>query len=100
MKDYKNCKIIHNDIDNIHEVRKSYNKISQGCLDEFSSEKKTAKNDEFGLLSVLQNSKWISKLKSILVASINVVNRIEESTSVLVHCSDGWDRTSQMCATA
>lgn len=99
-KDYKNCKVVHNDIDNIHEVRKSYNKLMEGCIDEYNPNKKTERPNEFGLLNVLQTSKWIPKLRSILIASLNVVEKIDENNNVLIHCSDGWDRTAQMCATA
>jgi hypothetical protein len=35
---------------------------------------------------------WIEMLSNIFQAAINVVKFIENDTSVLIHCSDGWDR--------
>ena len=37
-----------------------------------------------------------------ILASINEVlsSLIDKKHNVVVHCSDGWDRTSQMCALA
>ena len=40
-------------------------------------------------------------VRSVLSASVRVARCLErEACSVLTHCSDGWDRTPQMCATA
>lgn len=33
--------------------------------------------------------------QAVLSGAVRVVNSIERDTSVLVHCSDGWDRTAQ-----
>lgn len=38
------------------------------------------------------------KLCSVLFSSWQAVK--EEKASVLVHCSDGWDRTAQVCSLA
>lgn len=46
-------------------------------------------------IKALKDSSWLKHIKDILDASIFVVNAIRSGTSVLVHCSDGWDRTSQ-----
>lgn len=47
----------------------------------------------------ISNSNWLSYIRSILVASLNITTMIHsEHNSVLIHCSDGWDRTSQLCA--
>lgn len=39
-------------------------------------------------------------LHRILLAALRVVSSLMAGESVLVHCSDGWDRTSQMTAIA
>jgi Myotubularin-like phosphatase domain len=31
-----------------------------------------------------------------LIASIRIIDTMSQGTSVLIHCSDGWDRTSQV----
>jgi len=52
-------------------------------------------------LSQFVSSKWLEHVRSILAASVKVVKiLVEDKQSVLVHCSDGWDRTAQMCALA
>lgn len=34
----------------------------------------------------------------ILAGAVRVADKVESNkTSVLVHCSDGWDRTAQVC---
>ena len=44
---------------------------------------------------------WLKHIRAILEASTRVVHCIRrEKTNVLVHCSDGWDRTSQVCSIA
>ena len=40
-------------------------------------------------------------LQCILAAAIRIVDAVEnKKTSVLVHCSDGWDRTAQLTGLA
>ncbi|KAL6065703.1 Myotubularin-related protein 2 [Balamuthia mandrillaris] len=44
---------------------------------------------------------WMWHLKSVLRGAVKVVHAVEEcSCSVLIHCSDGWDRTPQVSALA
>ena len=47
----------------------------------------------------LGESKWLSHVMLILEAAVCCANHLViEKVSLLVHCSDGWDRTSQICA--
>ena len=40
-------------------------------------------------------------MRQLLQGAVRIVNLVEvEQASVLVHCSDGWDRTAQLCALA
>jgi len=49
----------------------------------------------------LENTKWLQYISGLLKASLLVVNAIDKDRkSVLVHCSDGWDRTPQIVALA
>jgi hypothetical protein len=44
---------------------------------------------------------WLRQSSLVLSAAVRVVSAVDrEGVSVLVHCSDGWDRTSQVCALA
>jgi myotubularin-related protein 6/7/8 len=50
---------------------------------------------------MLQESRWLDHVRSLLKGGSLVAKAIRvQKSSVLVHCSDGWDRTSQVCALA
>lgn len=52
-------------------------------------------------LSALEQSQWLHFVSQLLSVSVEVVEAIEEEERpVLVHCSDGWDRTTQVVALA
>ena len=51
-------------------------------------------------MSGLANSGWLKHVKAVLDVSIAIADCILSNRSVIVHCSDGWDRTSQTCALA
>ena len=49
-------------------------------------------------LSVLDSTEWMTHIREILKGTLAIVNVItQKQCSVLCHCSDGWDRTSQLC---
>ncbi|KAF0684746.1 Aste57867_23261 [Aphanomyces stellatus] len=75
-------------IDNIHVVRSSFNQLSQALY----------QVDDSTFHSTLQKSRWLEHINSILVGATDVASHLERGDAVLVHCSDGWDRTSQLCA--
>lgn len=52
-------------------------------------------------LSALESTRWLQHLSVMLKASTLVCSAMErEGRPVLVHCSDGWDRTPQIVALA
>ena len=58
-----------------------------------------AKNKPDKWWADLDKSGWLSHVRLVLLASARVAERIESSTaSILIHCSDGWDRTAQVSA--
>ncbi|CAK4919475.1 unnamed protein product [Aphanomyces euteiches] len=77
-------------IDNIHVVRSSFAQLSQALY----------QVDDTTFHSTLQKSRWLEHINSILVGATEVASHLERGDAVLVHCSDGWDRTSQLCALA
>ena len=85
---YSSCKMHFMNIPNIHKIRASYEALKGITL-----------KDDFYVL--LHHSKWILYLKAVLNAAKAVADfLILQRNSVLVHCSDGWDRTSQICSLA
>lgn len=51
-------------------------------------------------LSGLESSGWLKHIKSVLDTSWFIANALDKGISVVVHCSDGWDRTAQVCSLA
>lgn len=102
MEFYKDCKKIYLGIDNIHVMRDSLTKIQTALRlqDErptFDVREKTDVLDELGL----QRSQWLKHLGAVLQGTRQIVQNIHvHSSHVLVHCSDGWDRTAQLVSLA
>ena len=48
--------------------------------------------------STLADSDWYDFVFLILNGSLEIANNLRKGVNVLVHCSDGWDRTAQLCA--
>jgi hypothetical protein len=51
-----------------------------------------------GWLQNLEATHWMKHIKMVLAGSVMCAELVEQGTSVLVHCSDGWDRTAQVCS--
>ncbi|CAF0769870.1 unnamed protein product [Adineta ricciae] len=92
-EDYPNCELEFHNIQNIHVMRESLRKL-HAAIRNASHEDKTWFSD-------LENSNWLFHIRAILTAAIRLVSLIHnEKRSVLVHCSDGWDRTAQLTSLA
>lgn len=53
--------------------------------------------DDNKWLSAIEATRWLEHLKCVISGAVRIVDKIEiYKTSVLVHCSDGWDRTAQV----
>ncbi|XP_066574362.1 myotubularin-related protein 7 isoform X2 [Amia ocellicauda] len=90
---YSNIKFQFIGIENIHVMRNSLQKMLEVC------ELKSPSMGDF--LWGLENSGWLKHIKAVLEAGIFIAKAVsEEAASVLVHCSDGWDRTAQACSVA
>lgn len=51
-------------------------------------------------LGGIDASGWIRHIKALLDTALFMTQAIDNGISVLVHCSDGWDRTAQVCSLA
>ena len=50
-----------------------------------------------GYFAKLEESGWLRHVRLILCAGVLAAEKLHlEGASVLVHCSDGWDRTAQV----
>ena len=89
---YPGCKLEFEDIPNIHVVRESYNRLKALCQ---------TTTDESTFLSELDASRWFDMTSTILRSVLKTVLLVtRKKASVVLHCSDGWDRTSQCCSLA
>ncbi|XP_062916987.1 myotubularin-related protein 8 [Mobula hypostoma] len=90
---YSNIRFQFVGIENIHVMRNSLQKLLEVC------ELKTPSMSDF--LTGLENSGWLRHIKAVMDAGFFLSKAVaEENASVLVHCSDGWDRTVQVCSLA
>lgn len=48
----------------------------------------------------LESSGWLKHIQSVLETSFFIAQAVDNGVSVVVHCSDGWDRTAQVCSLA
>uniref|UniRef100_UPI00398EAD1E myotubularin-related protein 6 isoform X2 n=1 Tax=Pristiophorus japonicus TaxID=55135 RepID=UPI00398EAD1E len=86
---YSNIRFQFVGIENIHVMRASLQKVNEVC-----GTKALTLND---FLSGLESSGWLRHIKAVLDAAALLVKAVgHEGASVLVHCSDGWDRTAQV----
>lgn len=53
-----------------------------------------------GAVNFNLDSKWLEHLKLILDGAVKINEKINANHVVLVHCSDGWDRTPQLTSLA
>ncbi|XP_036596270.1 myotubularin-related protein 8 [Trichosurus vulpecula] len=90
---YANIRFRFIGIENIHVMRGSLQKLLEVC------EMKVPSMSDF--LAGLENSGWLRHIKTIMDAGIFLAKAVKvEKASILVHCSDGWDRTAQVCSLA
>ncbi|XP_030631142.1 myotubularin-related protein 3-like [Chanos chanos] len=87
---YPNCEVVFMSMANIHSIRKSFQSLRALCAQV---------PDPTNWLSALEGTKWLQHLSLLLKAALLVVNATDQDgRPVLVHCSDGWDRTPQIVA--
>lgn len=90
---YANIKLTFADIANIHVMRASLKALLQLLA------KRDPTDDDF--LQDVHKCGWLEHIRGVISTAARVKDLIHvERSSVLVHCSDGWDRTPQVTALA
>ncbi|KAH7960643.1 hypothetical protein HPB49_022002 [Dermacentor silvarum] len=98
---YPNCEVQFMSLANIHTIRKSFHASACPLLLHSRSVLSSLCIATCSWMSTLESSKWLYHLSGLLKASLVVANAVDlERRPVLVHCSDGWDRTPQIVAMA
>jgi len=92
-EDYPTCELEFHNIQNIHVMRESLRKLQAAI--------RNAAHDDKTWFTDLENSNWLFHIRAVLIAAKRLVSLVHgEKRSVLVHCSDGWDRTAQLTSLA
>lgn len=96
LANYQNCSLSFLGINNIHVIRDSQKKVRDMCHQFVNP-----MNDDSKWLNALDASQWLSHISLISSSSADVAKFVHlHGEPVVVHCSDGWDRTSQIVALA
>lgn len=91
-ENYQNTELVFLDIANIHVMRESLRKLKDICYPTI---------DDVHWLTNLEGTHWLDYIKVILSGAVKIADAVDRCRmSVVVHCSDGWDRTSQLTALA
>jgi myotubularin-related protein 6/7/8 len=99
MDGYKSARMAYLDIDNIHVMRRSLQSVVD-VLKDTDIVLSTAERPTIDR-SALNNSKWLVYLNRLLTGARQIAYTVAvQHSHVLIHCSDGWDRTSQLSALA
>lgn len=95
MENYKLGKKAYLGIDNIHVMRNSLKTVAE-AIREANLRPSVPLNR-----ALLRRSNWLRHISTILDGALIIVRNIHLNAShVLIHCSDGWDRTGQLSAVA
>ncbi|XP_059628407.1 phosphatidylinositol-3-phosphatase myotubularin-1 [Cornus florida] len=113
---YFHSEIVFFGVDNIHAMRESLGRL-RDCLDTHGATSSDGMSSFLrhggwtwgggnlssmsASVSTLGDSGWLIHVQTVLAGSAWIAARVAlESASVLVHCSDGWDRTTQLVSLA
>ncbi|KRX71563.1 Huntingtin-interacting protein 1 [Trichinella sp. T6] len=88
---YNKCDIQFLGLPNIHCIRVSFQKFRSSIMEA----------NESTWFQNLETCQWIHNLCALMTSALRAVEALQvEKRSVLVHCSDGWDRTTQIVSLA
>ena len=93
LRNYRRTELVFLDIDNIHKMRESMERLVRvaeelSCPDIDAAER----------AKMVAGTKWLYHVGMVLRGTATCVERLRQGAAVLVHCSDGWDRTSQIAS--
>jgi len=100
---YSNTSISFQNIQNIHVTRTSLEKLlAMICASSYSGGSAGGcAVPGYNWTASIEATGWLNHIRAILGTAVKVAQfAAVNGFPVLVHCSDGWDRTSQICALA
>ncbi|MED6292089.1 Myotubularin- protein 1, partial [Ilyodon furcidens] len=85
---YSNIELIFLEIPNIHVIRESLRKLRDVIYPTI---------DDAHWHSAIDQTHWLDNIRLLLSGAAKIADKLESGkTSVVVHCNDGWDRTTQL----
>ena len=84
---YEGSERVYLNLENIHTIRESHDRLSHQI--------KGSNGQKALWIEIEEGCAWLDHLRGILEGVGKIVESLK-SSHVLVHCSDGWDRTSQL----
>lgn len=94
-QDYPGAVVYHLNIANMYRMQSSYMGLMKLLLPG------SVDDTDRTWLSSVESTRWLDHVRLLLDGALKIARVLElEGASALVHCSDGWDRTSQLCALA
>lgn len=94
MTGYPDCSLDFLGIENIHTLRSALARLEQALAQDPTTMTRAT------LTAAVEASGWYQQIQAILSGARRVVDTLDAGDAVLCHCSDGWDRTTQICALA
>uniref|UniRef100_A0A6A7G540 Myotubularin-related protein 2 n=1 Tax=Hirondellea gigas TaxID=1518452 RepID=A0A6A7G540_9CRUS len=88
---YGQCRIRFLNIENIHIMRDSIQKLGKVLS--------RVKADDTDWVTQVEGTNYLKHIRGLLQATFTMISIIDRhKASIVSHCSDGWDRTTQLCA--
>jgi hypothetical protein len=89
---YVNCKLRFGGIEGIISINAAYKLIMKYCH-------KDSKLNDSKFLAKVEASGWYNLIRKQIQFAMEVVEVLhDKSKNALIHCADGWDRTSVLCS--
>eukprot|EP00943_MAST-04B_sp_MAST-4B-sp1_P009545 g9545.t1 len=89
---YEHSEKLYCNIGNIHTMRQSLNLLVDVC--EPTSIASGCEN----WWTQVEQTGWLRHVALVLIGAKDIAYIVEQGMSVVIHCSDGWDRTAQLAA--
>ena len=90
-----NMELLFCGIPNIHAVRGSCHKVYSTLCFKTETENKNAKAK-----NNMDSGNWYDSIIILIKGAFQISEAIKNENTVLIHCSDGWDRTTQLSCTS
>ncbi|KAK1797062.1 hypothetical protein P4O66_008459 [Electrophorus voltai] len=98
---YPNVELNFLDIPNIHVMRESLRKLKEVVYPTIDEPHWHSGIDATRWLEYIRLNRLRLRVQLLLAGAVRIADKLESSkSSVVVHCSDGWDRTAQLTSLA